>query len=46
MNSNELDSSVLPAKMRRAALAREDRVNHEYQRAASVVERLLRAHEG
>jgi hypothetical protein len=43
---NELDSSGLPAKMRRAARARKDRVNHEYQRATRVVERLLRAHEG
>ncbi len=43
---NELDPSSLPAKMRRAAQAREDRVDHEYQRATRVVDRLLRAHEG
>jgi hypothetical protein len=43
---NELDLSSMPAKMRRAARAREDRVNHEYQRATRVVERFLRAHRG
>jgi hypothetical protein len=43
---DELDLSSMPAKMRRAARAREDRVNHEYQRATRVVERLLRAHGG
>jgi hypothetical protein len=37
------DLSDMPAKMRRPARAREDRVNHEYQRATRVVERLLRA---
>jgi hypothetical protein len=36
----------MPAKMRRAARARQERVNHEYQRASRVVERLLRAHGG
>jgi hypothetical protein len=34
---DEVDLSDMPAKMRRAARAREDRVNHEYQRAARVV---------
>jgi hypothetical protein len=43
---NELDLSNMPAKLRRAARARQDRVNHEYQRATRVVEKLLRAHEG
>jgi hypothetical protein len=43
---DELDLSSMPAKMRRAARARQERVNHEYQRATRVVERLLRAHEG
>jgi hypothetical protein len=43
---NELHPSSLLAKMRRAARAREDQVNHEYQRATRVVDRLLRAHEG
>jgi hypothetical protein len=43
---DELNLSDMPAKMRRAAWAREDRVNHEYQRATRVVERLLRAHGG
>jgi hypothetical protein len=38
---DELDLSSMPAQMRRAACAREDRVNHEYQRATRVVERLL-----
>jgi hypothetical protein len=38
---DELDLSSLPAKMRGAAWAREDRVNHEYQRARRVMERLL-----
>jgi hypothetical protein len=36
----------MPAKMRRVARARLDRVNHEYQRATRVVERLLQAHGG
>jgi hypothetical protein len=36
----------MPAKMRRVARAGEDRVNHEYQRATRVLERLLRAHGG
>jgi hypothetical protein len=43
---DELDLSSMPAKMRRAARAREDRINHEYQRATRVVERLLQAHGG
>jgi hypothetical protein len=36
----------MPAKMRRAARAQQERVNHEYQRATRVMERLLRAHGG
>ena len=36
----------MPAKMRRVARARLYRVNHEYQRATRVVERLLQAHGG
>jgi hypothetical protein len=36
----------MPAKMRRVARARLDRVNNEYQRATRVVERLLQAHGG
>jgi hypothetical protein len=40
----ELNLSDMPVKMRRAARAREDQVNNEYQRATRVVERLLRAH--
>ena len=36
----------MPAKMRRMARARLDRVNSEYQRATRVVERLLQAHGG
>jgi hypothetical protein len=43
---DELELSSMPAKMRRAARAREDRINHEYQWATRVVERLLRAHGG
>ncbi len=43
---DELDLSSLPAKMRRMAHARRERVNHEYQRATRVVERLLQAHGG
>jgi hypothetical protein len=42
----ELDLSSMPAKMLRAARARQERVNHKYQRATRVVERLLRAHGG
>jgi hypothetical protein len=42
---NELDPSSLPAKMRRVAQLREDRVNYEYQRATRVVGRILQAHE-
>ncbi len=36
----------MPAKMRRMAHARQDRVNHEYQRTTRVVERLLQAQGG
>jgi hypothetical protein len=36
----------LPAKARKIARARQDRVNHEYQRATRVVERLLQVHGG
>ena len=36
----------MSAKMRRAARARLDQVNSEYQRATRVVERLLQAHGG
>jgi hypothetical protein len=36
----------MPAKMRRMARARLDRVNSEYQRATRVVERLLQSHGG
>jgi hypothetical protein len=43
---DELDLSSMPAKMRRAARARQELVNHEYQRATRVMERLLGAHEG
>jgi len=43
---DELDLSSMPAKMRRAACAREDRINHEYQQDTRVVERLLQAHGG
>jgi hypothetical protein len=41
---DELDLSDMVAKMRKAARARGDQVNHGYQLAARVVERLLRAH--
>ncbi len=43
---DELDLSSMPAKMRGAARARQERVNHEYQRVTRVAERLLPAHEG
>jgi hypothetical protein len=43
---DELDLSSMPAKMRRMARAQQERVNHEYQRATRVVERLLQAHGG
>jgi hypothetical protein len=43
---DELDFESMPAKMRRMARARQERVNHEYQRATRVVERLLQAHGG
>ncbi|MFN9905358.1 MAG: hypothetical protein ACK56F_04430, partial [bacterium] len=43
---NEIDTASMSAKMRRAARARLDQVNSEYQRATRVVERLLQAHEG
>ncbi len=42
----EVNIASMPAKMRRMARARLDRVNSEYQRATRVVERLLQAHEG
>jgi hypothetical protein len=42
----EVDTASMPAKMRRMARARLDRVNNEYQRATRVVERLLQAHGG
>jgi hypothetical protein len=42
----EVDTASMPAKMRRTARARSDRVNSEYQRATRVVERLLQAHGG
>jgi hypothetical protein len=38
---DELSLSDMTAKMRRAAWAQEDLVNHEYQRATRVVERLF-----
>ncbi len=41
---DELDLTSMPAKMRRMARARQERVNHEYQRATRVLERLLQAH--
>ncbi len=41
---NELDLTSMPAKMRRMARVRQERVNHKYQRATRVVERLLQAH--
>ncbi len=43
---NEIDTASMSAKMRRAARARLDQVNSEYQRATRVVERLLQAHGG
>jgi hypothetical protein len=43
---DEFDITSMPAKMCRIARARQDRVNHEYQRATRVVERLLQAHGG
>jgi hypothetical protein len=43
---DELDITSMPAKMRRMAHDRQDGVNHEYQRATRVVERLLQAHGG
>ncbi len=42
----EVDTASMPAKMRRMARAKLDRVNNEYQRATRVVERLLQAHGG
>jgi hypothetical protein len=42
----EVDTASMPAKMRRMARGRLDRVNNEYQRATRVVERLLQAHGG
>ncbi len=43
---DEVDVASMPAKMRRMARARLDRVNNEYQPATRVVERLLQAHGG
>jgi hypothetical protein len=43
---DEIDVASMPAKMRRVARARLERVNHEYQRATRVVKRLLQAHGG
>ncbi len=43
---DELDLVSMPAKMRRMAHARQERIHHEYQRATRVVERLLQAHSG
>jgi hypothetical protein len=43
---DEIDNAGMPAKIRRIARARQDQVNHEYQRATRVVERLLQAHGG
>jgi hypothetical protein len=43
---DELDITSMPAKMSRMARARQDQVNHEYQRATRVVERLFQAHGG
>jgi hypothetical protein len=43
---DEVDIAGMPVKMRRVARTRLDRVNHEYQRATMVVERLLQAHGG
>jgi hypothetical protein len=42
---NELNLLSIPARMRRAARLREDRVNQEYHRAVRVVGRILQAHE-
>jgi hypothetical protein len=41
---NEVDTASMPAKMRRMARSRLDRVNSEYQRATRAMERLLQAH--
>jgi hypothetical protein len=43
---DKLDLASMPAKMRRMARARQERVNHKYQRATRVVERLLQVHRG
>jgi hypothetical protein len=43
---DEIDIASMPVKMRRVPRARLDRVNHEYQQATRVVERLLQAHGG
>jgi hypothetical protein len=45
-NCDEFDILSLPAKGRKVARTRQDRVNHKYQRATRVVERLLQAHGG
>jgi hypothetical protein len=42
----EVDTASMPAKMRRVARARLDRVNNKYQRATRVVERLLQEEVG
>ncbi len=43
---DKLHITSMPAKMRRMARARQDRVNHKYQRATRVVDRLLQVHGG
>jgi hypothetical protein len=43
---DELDITSMPAKMSRMARARQERVNHAYQQATRVVERLLQAQGG
>ena len=45
-NCDEFDILSLPAKGRKVARTRQDRVNHKYQRATRVVERLLQAQGG
>ncbi len=43
---DESDIMSLSAKARKIARARQDRINHEYQRATRVVERILQMHGG
>jgi hypothetical protein len=43
---DEFDIMSLPAKARKVARARQDRVNHGCQRATRVVDRFLQAHVG